>query len=178
MFDELFPYGAFRFSMFLLANVVAAELWFTCVHWLCGSSSGISLENILQLERLCINYVIYYFNLPKFSKMIIFNLPKLSKMTMNFDPLSVSKVTSFRIFLSLVMEELQTSNLKSRGTSQKDFIGHFNDVITWEGLQSIGYFAGDVSEVITQPSKLEKKGEGKKLLLVCQGSMANPTTII
>lgn len=168
--------------MFLLANVVAAEFWFTCVHWICGSSSGISLEKILQFERLCMNYIIYYFNLPKFSKMIIFNLPKLSKMTMNFDPLIVSKVTSFRIFVSLVMEELQTSNLKSRDTSQKDFIGHFNagysDVITWEGLQSIGYFAGDVNAVITQPSKLEKKGEGKKLLLLCQGSMANPTAII
>ena len=43
-----------------------------------------------------------------------FYLPKVSKMTINFELLKVSKMTSLKIYISLVMEKLEISNLDSR----------------------------------------------------------------
>ena len=64
------------------------------------SSSYATLENSLQSERLCIRYVICYFNLPKISKMtirlnlpqgnlvaLILELPKSSNLTIIFENL-------------------------------------------------------------------------------------------
>ena len=41
-------------------------------------------------------------------------LPKVSKMNINFELLKVSKMTSLKIYISSVMEKLETSNLDSR----------------------------------------------------------------
>ena len=102
-----------------------------------------SLGNNLQFERLCINYVINYFNLHKHRKIniildllkviktIFLKLPKDSKLTCIFNLLKVSKMTSMRIFISPVMEGLRTSNLRSRHTSLKGFHRAFHHRIKW-----------------------------------------------
>ena len=43
-----------------------------------------------------------------------FDLPKLRKMTTNSELIKVSKMTSLKIYVSLVMEKLETLNLDSR----------------------------------------------------------------
>ena len=41
-------------------------------------------------------------------------MPNVSKMNINFELLKVSKMTNLKIFLSAVMEKLETSKLDSR----------------------------------------------------------------
>ena len=65
--------------------------------------------------------------LPKLSKITVtcpklvkenkqgqFDLPKVSKTNINFELLKVSKMTSWKIYISPVTEKLETSNLDSR----------------------------------------------------------------
>ena len=40
-------------------------------------------------------------------------MPKVSKININFELLKVSKITSLKIYISSVMEMLETSNLDS-----------------------------------------------------------------
>ena len=107
-----------------------------------SNTNRTTLENNLQFERLCINYIINYFNLHehrkinildllKVIKTIFIDLPKDSKLTCIFNLLKVSKMTSMRIFVSPVMEELRTSNLRSRYTSLKGFHRAFHHRMKW-----------------------------------------------
>ena len=41
-------------------------------------------------------------------------MPKVSKINVNFELLKVSKITSLKIYISSVMEMLETLNLDSR----------------------------------------------------------------
>ena len=43
-----------------------------------------------------------------------FDLPKVSKININFELLNISKMTSLEIYISPVMEKLETSNLGTR----------------------------------------------------------------
>ena len=57
----------------------------------------------------------------KESNRVNFDLPKGGKININFELLKVSKKTSLKIYVSPVMEKLETSNLDSRWTSVKGF---------------------------------------------------------
>ena len=50
--------------------------------------------------------------LPKISKIIDF--PKVGKTTINFEILKISKMTTLKIYISPVMEKLETSSLDGR----------------------------------------------------------------
>ena len=94
-----------------------------------SSSSRTSLKNSVRSERLCIDYVLNYFDLSKDRKMnAILDLPKFRKITIIldlpkviFNLLKSRKMMSLRIFISPVVEGLRTSNLKSRFISLKGF---------------------------------------------------------
>ena len=54
-------------------------------------------------------------DLPKVSQnKQVFDLAKVRKMTINFELLEINKMTSLKIYISPVMEKLETSDLDSR----------------------------------------------------------------
>ena len=111
--------------LLLLANVVAAGLYFTSViFYQClslanklSTSSHTFLKNCHWSGRLWINCILNYFKLPRFSKVIIIldlpkfikfcsisDLSKFRKLTIILDLLRVSKMTSLRKCLQLWIE--------------------------------------------------------------------------
>ena len=50
----------------------------------------------------------------KWMSRVNFDLPKVGRMTINFEQLKVSKITDLKIYISQVMEKVETSNLGIR----------------------------------------------------------------
>ena len=74
--------------------------------WDCSSQPNV-LPKLIKITVTC----------PKLVKKTIgvnYDLLKVSKMTNNFDLLNVSKMSSFRVYVSPVMEKLETLNLNTR----------------------------------------------------------------
>ena len=101
----------------LLVSPVAADISFWSVHWICHPSKEFGLRS----ERLCINFNRLFQPSQDEQNEHHAWCDKSQLNNNHLWPAQTRKMISLTKFISLVMEELRTSNLRSKNTKLKGF---------------------------------------------------------
>ena len=118
-------------SIYCWKKLVIHSCWLDHWKWLMPNLVHVVLEFLSNGEGLnrFLWHVLYKLGkitvtCPKWTKRaqkVNSDLPKVSKININFELLKVRNMTSLKIYVSPVMEKLETSNLDTWWTSLKEF---------------------------------------------------------